>query len=146
MEIQSKTFQEKLDNIEKEFYLLMQQYNKYYVLSNTSKDRNNRKFFLNTQSNIESLFNRYSNLENSLNKSIKDIKKKFSDDDKLIKELKEKLEQVKKININLKQTSGASQNFKNQVNTYRKDNKIVMLYHFAGVLGISYLIYSSIRN
>lgn len=146
MEIESKTFQEKLDNIEKEFYLLMQQYNKYYVLSKTSKDKNNKNFFLNTQNNIDSLFNRYSNLENTLNESIKEIKKKFSDDDKLIKELKEKLEDVKKINVTLKQTSGASQDFKNQVNTYRKDNKIVMLYHFAGVLGISYLIYSSVRN
>lgn len=146
MEIQSKTFQEKLDNIEKEFYLLMQQYNKYYVLSNTSKDQNNKKFFLNTQNNIDSLFNRYSNLENTLNESIKIIKKNFKDDDKLIKELKDKLEDVKKINVTLKQTSGASQNFKEQVNIHRKDNKIVMLYHFAGVLGISYLIYSSIRN
>lgn len=146
MEIDSKTFQEKLDNIEKEFYLLMQQYNKYYVLANTSKDKNNKKFFFNTESNIDALLNKYSNLENSLNENIKYIKKKFKDDDKLIKELKKKIEEVKKINKSLKQISGASQDFKNQVNTYRKDNKVIMLYHFAGVLGISYLIYSSIRN
>lgn len=146
MELQSNTFQEKLDNIEKEFYLLMQQYNKYYVLANTTKNANNKNFLLNTQNNIDALMVKYSNLENTLSSTIKRFKNEFKEDDEVIKNLKTKFKKINVLNKKLKQTQGASKNFKNQINTYRKDNKVNMLYHFVGVLGISYLIYSSIRN
>lgn len=146
MEIESKTYQEKLNNIEKEFYLLMQQFNKYYVLSNTTKNSSNKRFFFNTQNNIDDLFNKYSNLETTLHKTIQNIKKDFIKKDKEIDNLKEKLEKIKDLNVKLKQKIDASKDFKKQINKYRKDNKILMLYHFVGVLGISYFIYSSIRN
>ena len=146
MEIESKTYQEKLNNIEKEFYLLMQQFNKYYVLSNTTKNSSNKRFFFNTQNNIDDLFNKYSNLETTLHKTIQNIKKDFIKKDKEIDDLKEKLEKIKDLNVKLKQKIDASKDFKKQINKYRKDNKILMLYHFVGVLGISYFIYSSIRN
>ena len=38
MDTPQKTFSEELNDIEKTFYLLMQNYNKNYVLSKTSKN------------------------------------------------------------------------------------------------------------
>lgn len=146
MEIESKTYHEKLNNIEKEFYILMQQFNKYYVLANTTKSSTNKKFFLNTQNNIDDLFNKYSDLETRLNRTIQNIKQQFIQKDKDIDKLKEKFKEIKALNTQLKERVYASKDFKKQINAFRKDNKIVMLYHFVGVLGISYFIYSSIRN
>ena len=57
------------------------------ILQNSS----NKRFFFNTQNNINDLFNKYSNLEITLNKLYK-ILKNFITKDKEIDDLKEKLE------------------------------------------------------
>ena len=146
METPQKTFREELNNIEKTFYLLMQNYNKYYVLSKTSKNKNDTNFFLNTETNIHELLNNFNSLKQSVHVTIKKVKQDFSEKDAIIKKLKKINKELLEKENELIVSSGASIPFKEQVKENNKESKLEYTYYSFGVLGIGYLIYSSLRS
>lgn len=146
MDTPQKTFSEELNDIEKTFYLLMQNYNKNYVLSKTSKNENDKKFFLNTETNIHDLLRKFNSLKESVHTTIKTVKKDFSEEDKIIKNLKKINKELLKKENELVVSTGASVPFEQQVKENNKFSTLEYTYYSFGVLGIGYLIYSSVRS
>ena len=146
MEQPQKTFREELDNIEKKFFLLMQQYNKYFVLSRTSKNKSDKKYFLNTETNIDTLMNEFNQLRNSIHQTNKQMKLNFENDDKIIKKLKKIKEELEEREKDLVLKTGASGPFKKQVKEGKKKSNLEFTYYSLSVLGIGYLIYSTVRS
>ena len=141
--------EEELDTLEQKFYLLIEQYKKYYVLykNPNNKDRKEYKnIFLNSKSNISNVQRDLFLLENKIHTQIDALHNKFEKQNIKIEKDKIYLNKLKKINDKLKNITNASFPFRKQMNLNKTQNKVYLLYHGVGILAILYLIALTYRT
>tara|TARA_Y100000389_G_C17423504_1_gene498150 strand:- start:52 stop:492 length:441 start_codon:yes stop_codon:yes gene_type:complete len=138
--------EQKLNTFEQKFYLLIEQYNKQYPLYKNSDNKEYKTIFLNTKSNITKVQQDLFLLENKIHTEINKLHDIFDTLNTKIEKDKKYLKKIKKLNDKLKNISTASFPFRKQMKLNKTENKVYLLYHSIGILGLAFLIILSYRS